>query len=80
MEAKTESLFKSGKVYKISYANRRKDARRHLLEAFSAESDEEAINYFYEKAPNLPYMYDYELYKGDWSKKLISYINLKFVR
>lgn len=63
---------KRGNVYKVAYIGKRKDAKRHLVESFQAESLDEAIKRF------IDIVYDkgetgvrFELLTGNW--KLITY-------
>lgn len=71
---------KRGSVYKISFRAKRKDAKRHLLESFQANSLEEAKEYFKEVSAKyykeeINRMYRFELFTGNW--KPISCIEYK---
>ena len=66
-----EIKVKRGSVYKIAFKAKRRDAKRHLLESFQADSLEEAKEYFsgvvkkhYKE--NVNRMYRFELYTGNW--------------
>lgn len=63
---------KRGNVYKVAYIGKRKDAKRHLIESFQAESINEAVGRFKEivKEKNEPGV-RFELLTGNW--KLITY-------
>ena len=67
---------KRGNVYKVAYIGKRKDAKRHLIESFQAESLDEAVNRFEEivntvKKPGVKF----ELLTGNW--KCITYFIAK---
>ena len=66
-----EIKVKRGSVYKIAFKAKRRDAKRHLLESFQADSLGEAEEYFrgvvkkhYKE--NVNRMYRFELYTGNW--------------
>ena len=63
---------KRGNVYKVAYIGKRKDAKRHLIESFQAESLIEAIERFKEivKESGKDGI-RFELLTGNW--KLIAY-------
>ncbi len=53
-------------TYKIGYYAARKDARRHLLESFRADDDNEARAHMIEVICNRDLNYKWYLYSGDW--------------
>lgn len=66
-----EIKVKRGSVYKIVFKAKRRDAKRHLLESFQANSLEEAKQYFKQTVAthyqeNVNRMYFFELYTGNW--------------
>lgn len=66
---------KRGNVYKVAYIGKRKDAKRHLIESFQADTLDEAVNRFRE----IMHSYTesgvrFELLTGNW--KLITYCEL----
>lgn len=66
-----EIKVKRGSVYKIAFKAKRRDAKRHLLESFQADSLEEAKEHFRgvvkkHYAENVNRMYRFELYTGNW--------------
>ena len=67
---------KRGNVYKVAYIGKRKDAKRHLIESFQAESLNEAFERFMEiisdkGEPGVRF----ELLTGNW--KIITYQIIK---
>lgn len=65
----------STKTYKIACFANRKDAKRHLVKSFQAESEEKAIEYFIQKVTvdGIPEKYSYKLYTGDWQKQIYQF-------
>ena len=66
-----EIKVKRGSVYKIAFKAKRRDAKRHLLESFQADTLEEAEAHFREIVKhhymeNVNRMYRFELYTGNW--------------
>lgn len=63
---------KRGNVYKVAYIGKRKDAKRHLIESFQAESLDEAVRRFKEIVSDKGETgVRFELLTGNW--KLITY-------
>ena len=68
---------KRGNVYKVAYIGKRKDAKRHLIESFQAESLDEAIGRFKEIISEKGKAgVRFELLTGNW--KLITYTILTY--
>ena len=63
---------KRGNVYKVAYIGKRKDAKRHLIKSFQAETIDEAADEFIkilkEKIGNDPMPgYQFQLLTGNWN-------------
>lgn len=63
---------KRGNVYKVAYIGKRKDAKRHLIESFQAETLDEAVKRFEEIVKESGKSgIRFELLTGNW--KIITY-------